>query len=59
MRIDEPRKAKTVSRHGAYARIDRFCPNCMKMLYRKEQRCPNCGQAIKWNRRVNDEQADN
>ena len=42
-----PKKPKTVSRKGAYPRIERFCPNCLKLLYRKERKCPNCGQLIK------------
>lgn len=46
MSIDEPMKAKTISRHGAYPRIDRYCPNCNTLLYGKEKKCRTCGQAI-------------
>ena len=46
--IDEPMKAKTVSRHGAYPRIDRYCPKCMAFLFGKEHRCHSCGQLIRY-----------
>lgn len=48
VRIDEPRKAKTVSRRGAYPRIDRYCPNCNTLLYGKEKKCHSCGQLIRY-----------
>ena len=48
MSIDEPMKAKTVSRHGPCARIDRYCPKCYAMLHGKERRCHVCGQLIKY-----------
>jgi hypothetical protein len=58
MSIDEPRKAKTISRHGAYARIDRYCPNCYALLYGKEKKCHNCGQMIRHKGDKHDEQID-
>jgi hypothetical protein len=41
-------KPKTIVRHGAYGKIDFFCPSCMQLLGKHYKVCPKCGQALKW-----------
>ena len=44
----EPKNVKTKVRHGAFGRIDFFCPNCVSLLGVRGRYCPNCGQALKY-----------
>lgn len=43
-----PLKPKTIVRHGAYGKIDFFCPSCMQLLGKHYKVCPKCGQELKW-----------
>lgn len=42
------KKPITKTQHGKNSDLKRWCPSCKKRLYRKADRCQNCGQAIKW-----------
>ena len=42
------KKPITKTQHGQHNDLKRWCPSCKERLYRKVDRCPNCGQAIRW-----------
>ena len=46
--VNGAKKPLTKTQHGRNNDLKRWCPSCMERLYRKADRCPNCGQAIKW-----------
>jgi len=48
--MDEPRKPITKTQHGQHSDLKRWCPSCMERLYRKTDKCPHCGQKIKWSK---------
>ena len=42
------KKPITKTQHGQHSDLKRWCPSCKERLYRKTDRCQNCGQEIKW-----------
>lgn len=38
----------TKTQHGQHSDLKRWCPSCKERLYRKTNKCQNCGQMIRW-----------
>ena len=42
------KKPITKTQHGQSPDLKRWCPSCNERLYRRTDKCPNCGQIIIW-----------